>query len=156
MKRVLPSTIRRPHRLPPPGPIVPSSFRHARRSPFIPRDSPRRCSRRSRERREKEFSLSERRRVLAGRSSLSDITFILFRASSLPRTTLFPRSCVLSSSSRFVSSRLYHSRGYVIRIGPDLHGTADIRRRGLLTYEVQSPGYGAPRAVFPLCHQRQR
>lgn len=43
-----------------------------------------------------------------GRSSLSDITFILFRASSLPRRRSF--LSILSSSSRFVSSRLYRSR----------------------------------------------
>lgn len=81
--------------------IVLSSSRHARRFSFVPRVS--RCSRHSRneEKRNSRSKSSER-------SFLSDITFILFRASTLPGRC--PCSSILSSTSRFVSSRLYRPR----------------------------------------------
>lgn len=105
MKRVLPSTIRRPHRLPPSASSSTRLFylRLVMAVALL-------CS--------FEFPVAlvaagtKRKGILRisprGRSPLSDITFILFRASSLPGRRSF--SSILSSSSRFVSSRLYRSR----------------------------------------------
>lgn len=101
MKRVLPSTIRRPHRLP----LQPdcSVFVSSRSSfSFVPRVFPLLSS--QPEQGEKEFT----ERVPRARSLLSDITFILFRALSLSGRC--PCSSILSSTSRFVSSRLYRLR----------------------------------------------
>lgn len=113
MKRVLPSTIRRPHRLPP-RPDCPVYVSSRSSCSFVPRVSLSSCSTRRRDRNDEKRN-SPRAESSSSRTRLSSRRILLLfcfepgRWPGLLSSRLSARG-VLSSSSRFVSSRLYCSR----------------------------------------------
>lgn len=102
MKRVLPSTIRRPHRLPsrPDCSVFVSSWQSFS---FVPRVS--RCSVTAGT--ERKGILPEQ--VLANAHPCRILLLFCFEPRRCPSRGPCPCSSILSSSSRFVSSRLYRS-----------------------------------------------
>lgn len=127
MKRVLPSTIRRPHRLPP-RPDCPVLVSSRSSFSFVPRVS--RCSRHSRN----EEKRNSRSKSLASARSCWILLLFCFeprrclddvpvRASFHLRVVLYHRDCI--------------ARVYVIRIGPNLHGTF-VRRYPSMEYNFNS------------------
>lgn len=123
MKRVLPSTIRRPHRLPPRPDCSVSIFVTAVVSPLFLEFLAARVA--AETKKEKRNSQSESSSSRMRRSPLSGYYFYSVSSLVAARTMSPPPLC--SRASFHLRVVLYHrdciARVYVIRIGPNLHGT---------------------------------